>query len=277
VAFLQRLLIACPFLFFFPLLLGAAVVACGGKGASAPGTNPERQSDAEYNIARDYFDKGQPRLALDHCRKAVELNDQNTRALYFTSAVYLYFCNGKLQFADPDCRMADAEKYARSALKVDPKLRDAKNLLGQILIDQKKYAEAITTLEPLTQDPSFESSFLAWGNLGWAQVLSGQVEPGIESLKKAVTEPRFCVGHYRLGVAYEKKGDLVAAEQSLTNALEVDAPECKNLQDAWQERAQVRAKLGKLADARADFQKCRDISVETLAGKACTDALARIQ
>jgi type IV pilus assembly protein PilF len=239
--------------------------------------NPERQSDVEYAIARDYFEKGQPRLALDHCRKAVELNDQNARALYFTSAVYLFFCNGKLGFSDPDCHVADAEKYARSTLKVDENFREAKNLLGQILINEKKYPEAITILEPLTKDPSFDSSFLAWGNLGWAQVLSGQVDPGIDSLKKAVTEPRFCVGHYRLGVAYETKGDLAAAEHSLTNALEVDAPECKNLQDAWEERAQVRMKLGKLADARADYQKCRDISAETLAGRACVEALARIQ
>jgi type IV pilus assembly protein PilF len=271
---LRQTLIASSFLAL--LLPSAAVSACGGK-ANAPGVNPERQSDVEYAIARDYFEKGQPRLALDHCRKAVELNDQNARALYFTSAVYLFFCNGKLGFSDPDCHVADAEKYARSTLKVDENFREAKNLLGQILINEKKYPEAITILEPLTKDPSFDSSFLAWGNLGWAQVLSGQVDPGIDSLKKAVTEPRFCVGHYRLGVAYETKGDLAAAEHSLTNALEVDAPECKNLQDAWEERAQVRMKLGKLADARADYQKCRDISAETLAGRACVEALARIQ
>ncbi|MGH7294255.1 MAG: hypothetical protein ACRELB_04955, partial [Polyangiaceae bacterium] len=89
----------------------AAVAACSGRGASAP-ANPERQSDLEYAIARDYFDKGQPRLALDHCNKAVELNDQNARALYFTSAVHLFFCDGKQGFADPDCRLDEAEKYA---------------------------------------------------------------------------------------------------------------------------------------------------------------------
>lgn len=270
---MQRIPIAS---FFLVLLLPvAAVSACGGR-ANAPGVNPERQSDSEYDIARDFFEKGRPRVALDHCRRAIELNDQNAKALYFTSILYLSFCNGNLGFTDPDCRMADAEKYARSALKVDETHRDTKNLLGQILIDEKKYPEAITILEPLTKDPSFDSPYLAWGNLGWAQVMSGQVDPGIESLKKAITEPRFCVGHYHLGLAYERKGDLAAAEHSLTNALEVDMPECKNLQEAWEERAQVRMKLGKLPDARADYQKCRDISAETLAGKACVEALARI-
>ena len=135
----------------------------------------------------------------------------------------------------------------------------------------------MSILEPLTKDPSFESSYLAWGNFGWAEVLAGQVDAGIEALKNSITEPRFCVGHYRLGVAYETKGDMAAAEQALTNAIGVDAPECKALQAAWQARARVRAKLGKVADARSDFEKCRDISAETLSGRACVEALARTQ
>jgi type IV pilus assembly protein PilF len=96
-------------------------------------------------------------------------------------------------------------------------------------------------------------------------------------LKNSITEPRFCVGHYRLGVAYQMKGDLASAEQSFTNAVAVDAPECKGLQDAWASRGTVRARLGKNADARADFEKCRDLSPETAAGKGCVESLSRLQ
>jgi Tfp pilus assembly protein PilF len=251
--------------------------ACGGKGAAAPGVDPERQSESEYDVARDYFFKGQPRLALDHCRKAVELDDQNVKALYFASTIHLFFCSGKLDLRDPDCRLSDAESYARRALTADPNFREAKNTLGQILILEKRYPEAIAVLAPLTKDPAFESSFLAWGNLGWAQVLAGQIDQGIESLKNSITEPRFCVGYYRLGAAYEKKGDFAAAEQALTSALAVDAPECKSLQDAWQARGEARLRLGRAADAKADFETCRDISKETLTGKTCVESLARIQ
>ena len=251
--------------------LSAAVAACSVRGANAP--NPERQSEAEYDVARDYFYKAQPRLALEHCRRAVELDSENARALYFASVIHLFFCSGKLELLDPDCRLSDAESYVRRAMKVQDNFREAKNTLGQILILEKRYPEAIADLEPLTRDPSFESSYLAWGNLGWAEVQAGQVERGIESLRNAVTEPRFCVGHFRLGVAYEMKGDLAAAEQSLSTAVGVDAPECKTLQAAWQARARVRSRLGKTADARADLEKCRDISAETLAGKACVEAL----
>jgi type IV pilus assembly protein PilF len=257
--------------------LWAAAGACSARRANAPQGNIERQSDAEYDLARDDFFKGQPRSALDHCRKAIELNDQNSNALYFAAAIHLSFCSGTLELSAPDCRLPDAESYVRRALRVNDTFREARNTLGQILILEKRYAEAIAVLTPLTQDPAFESNYLAWGNLGWAQVLSGHVDEGIESLKSSVTELRFCVGHYRLGVAYERKGDLAAAEKSLTNAVTVEAPDCKNLQDAWEERAQVRVKLGRVADARADFQKCRDIGAESRAGKACVDALARIQ
>ncbi len=265
-------------LFSLRCLLAALLSsACSGRGANGPNaSDPQRQSESQYDVARDYFYKGQPRLALDHCRNAIDLDPENSRALYFASAIHLFFCSGKLELRDPDCRLSDAESYVRRALKVQEHFREAENTLGQILILEKRYPEALAVLEPLTKDPAFESNYLAWGNLGWAQVLSGQVDRGIESLKNSITEPRFCVGHYRLGAAYEMKGQLVEAEQSFSTALGVDAPECRGLQDAWLARARVRAKLGKQADARADYQKCRDISAETASGQTCAQALAAL-
>jgi type IV pilus assembly protein PilF len=277
VAFLQRFAKVTIFAISTLWALSAAAAACSVRGSNAPGGNPERQSEAEYDLARDIFFKGQPRSALDHCRKAIDLDGENSNALYFASTIYLSFCSGRLELNDPDCRLSDAELYVRRALHVNESFREAKNTLGQILILEGKYTDAVAVLEPLTKDPAFESSFLAWGNLGWAQVLSGRLDQGIESLKSSVTERRFCVGHYRLGIAYEKKGDLAAAEQSLTNAVTVEDAACKNLQDAWQERARVRVQLGKVADARADFEKCREIAADSRAGKACIEALARIQ
>ncbi|MGA2448633.1 MAG: tetratricopeptide repeat protein [Polyangiaceae bacterium] len=258
------------------MFFALAFAACNGKSSSVPNTSPERQSEAEYDVARDYFYRGDPRRALDHCRRAVELDEENAKALYFASTIHLFFCSGKLALLDPDCRLADAETYVRRALKVDDRFREARNTLGQILILEKKYLEAIAVLGPLTKDPAFESSFLAWGNLGWAQVLAGQLDAGIASLKNSIAEPRFCVGHYRLGVAYQRQGDWPAAEQSFTNALSVDSPDCKTMQDAWAERGRTRARLGKVGEARADFTRCRDLYVDSPEGKACGDDLARL-
>jgi Tfp pilus assembly protein PilF len=249
-----------------------ALVACG-KGANSP-HNPDRQSDAEYDLAGDAFRRGQPREALDHVLKSIDLNDENAKALKFAAEIYVFFCSGPDEERAPDCHLDLAEKYARKALSADDHFLDARNTLGSVLILTKKYDEAIGILMPLTKDPTYEYPHLAWGNIGWAQVQGGQVDQGIASLKNAVTNPRFCVGQYRLGIAYEKKGDFAQAESSLTQAVQVDRPECQNLQDAWEARARVRTKLGKQAEARADFEHCRDISADSKTGKACVQMLA---
>lgn len=256
---------------FLPTLLlatSAAIVGLGCGTPSAPGAqSPERQSEAEYDVAREYYYKGQLRTALEHSRKAMELDGDNANAIYFTSMLYLAFCTQGLKSSD--CQLTEAEKYARKALDKDGQFRDARNALGGILILEEKYKEAIDVLKPLVGDPAYTAVHLAWGNLGWAQVHAGALDEGIVSLKNSVTQPKFCVGFFRLGWAYAKKGDLAQAESNFTQAVQVEAPECQELQDAWLERGLVRIKLGKTADACTDFGRCREISAESDSGKQC--------
>jgi tetratricopeptide (TPR) repeat protein len=253
------------------------ISACSPKGPGGQSPqSPERQSETEYDLARDLYERGKPREALDHVRRAIELHEENDKALYFAAAIHLSFCAGDRGMADPDCRIGDAEKYAKAAVKANDSFRDAKNLLGQIYILEKRYHEAILVLEPLTRDVAYTDSYLAWGNLGWAQVLDGSVDAGITSLKNSVTQPRFCVGFYRLGFAYERKNELSAAEKSYSDALGVESPDCQALQDAWEARGRARAKLGRPDDAKKDFERCRELSKETATGKACQSALSSL-
>jgi type IV pilus assembly protein PilF len=236
-----------------------------------------RQSSVEYDQARELFYQGKTHEALDHVKKALAYDEKSAPALYFASVLELSFCVNALGVKSPDCNLVDSEKYARLALEANPGLFDARNTLGAILILEKKFAEAIAVLEPLTKESSYEAGYLAWANLGWAQVLGGNVDEGIASLANSVGTPKFCVGQYRLGIAYEKKGDLEKSESFLTHAVTVESRDCQNLQDAWEARARVRVKLGKVADARSDFEKCRDISAGSPAGKTCNEALTAAQ
>lgn len=262
-----------------PLLIAAAIgsTACTGKSGQSPNAkSPEVQSDAEYDLAKDFFAKGKPREALDHANKAVALNEDNDKAHYMVAAILMQFCSSNRGLDAPDCKLADVEKSARAALKANPDFRDAKNFLGNVLILERRYKDAITVLEPLTKDPAYVQSYLAWGNLGWAQSEDGQIEPAIASLRNAIgTEPRFCVGHYRLGLALEKKNDLASAEQSLSSAITAD-PSCDALQDAWEARGRVRVKLGKANDACTDYKRCEDISKETSTGQRCVRERAKL-
>ncbi len=248
----------------------ASIAACGTP--SAPGAqSPERQSEAEYDLAREYYGKGQLRTALDHIHKAIDLDSDNAKALYFAAVITLTFCSGVEGFKSSDCQLTESEKFARKALEKDSQFRDARNALGQILVNEGRYPEAIEVLKPLVNDPAYAAVHLAWGNYGWAQVHAGALDEGIASLKNSVTQPKFCVGFYRLGWAYEKKGDLAQAESSFTQAVQVDAPECQELQDAWLHRGTVRVRLGKSQEACADLARCHEISADSEAGKECAE------
>jgi len=247
-----------------------AIAGCsGGKGSQSPNAQSvERQSDAEYDLARDLLVKDNPRAALDHAMKAISLNEENDKAQYFVAVIYLKFCSTNRGLETPDCKLAEIEKYARAALKANADFHDARNLLGQVLVLEKRCAEAITVLEPLTKNPAYIHPYYAWGNLGEAQMCTGQLDVAIASLKNAVAgEPRFCVGHYRLGLAYEKKNDLPTAEASFTSSVTAD-PGCEDLQDGWWARGRVRKRLNN-PEWKKDCEKCRDISSATATGKLC--------
>jgi Tfp pilus assembly protein PilF len=251
--------------------LSMCLCACtrSGRGANAP--DAERQSDAEYDVARDLFlSRHDPRGALAHAQKSIELNDQNAEAQHFVAIIYLYFCSS----SPLDCRLPEAERAARRAVAIKADFREAQNTLGVVLTQEKKYDEAIGTLTPLANDILYQSPWDAWGNLGLAYLEKGKVDDAIVALRRSVAaEPRFCVGNYRLGLAFEKKGDLAAAREALSRALDTSSPECQRLQDAFEARARVYSKAKDCDLAKGDWEKCKQISVESPAGQRCAASL----
>jgi Tfp pilus assembly protein PilF len=263
-----------PLVLSLLLLIATASACTGSKGSQNPGAQSvERQSDSEYDLAVDLFGKGNPRAALDHAMKAINLNEDNDRAQYFVAVIHSSFCQTNRGLESTECHLSEVEKYTRNALKAKPEFRDAKNFLGQTLVLEKRCKEAITVLEPLTKDPAYVHPHFAWGNLGDAQLCEGQLDAALTSLKNSVAgEPRFCVGYYRLGLVYERKKDLAQSEAAFSSAITAD-PNCENLQDAWWGRCRVRMQQ-KNVEWKKDCERCRDISAETPTGKLCVQTLA---
>jgi tetratricopeptide (TPR) repeat protein len=248
--------------------------AIGCTHATTPAE--EARSVAEQDLAVDAQHHGRIREALDHAQRALKLNPDNGEAARVAAGVLLAFC--ALDTTAVDCRFKEAESLARRALEIDPNLREAKNILGVILVHEHRYDEAIAVLKPLAEDLVYANPESAWGNLGWAYLERGSTDEAIDALRRAVaTQPLFCVGHYRLGLAYEKKGELALAREALTSAVDTDHPACRRLQDAFEARARVLARQGLKDEARADLTRCRDLSAQTQTGQKCAAQLQTYQ
>lgn len=260
------------------LLVASAALSWTGCGGAQPVTqaSDEQRAIAEYDLARDAFQNGRLREALAHVEASLSLDEDNADAAYLGAVVMLGFCANDVRASD--CRFDQAEKMARRALEANPEMRDAKNTLGVILVHQGRYDEAIAILKPLAEDILYASPEKAWGNLGWAYLLKGRNDEAIDALRRAIAaQPLFCVGQYRLGLAYEKRGELDLAREAFTKALETDQPECGRLQDAFDARARVSVKQGLRDDARADLERCRDIAATTPVGQRCAAQLRTLQ
>jgi Tfp pilus assembly protein PilF len=255
-------------------LLALSLWACSTRDARSTGQSTEQQSIAEYDVARDlWLQRGQPRPALAHVLTAVELDDDNADAHHLAALIYLDFCR-----LDPnECRLMEAERHARVALELRADFREARNTLGVVLIHLKRYPESIEVLRPLTLDILYQTPENAWGNIGWAYLEQGQPEQAVEALRRSTAaQPEFCVGHYRLGLAYEKLQRNEEALASFTRAIEAGGGRCQGLQVAYAGRARVLEALRRTGEARNDLDTCVRLDKRTDAGRECLALKARI-
>jgi Tfp pilus assembly protein PilF len=253
-----------------PLLSG-----CASFSKKPPG-DPVKMSKSEVALAADLWQRlGRTREALDHALKAVEYDDQNPDAAHLVALLYLDFCRTS---EIGECRLKEAENHARRAISQRENFLEAQNTLAVILIHQKRYTEATKILIPITEDILYGTPEIAWGNLGWAYMGMGNDKLAIPALRRAVAaQPLFCVGSFRLGVAYHRTGAMESAVEALNRALETDAPGCSRMQDAYLERAQVHLALGADSSSRADLDRCLELAKSSPTGRKCDRLMASLE
>ncbi len=255
--------------------LASQVGACS-TSSNTPVGDPTRMSESEADVALDLWSvRNQPREALEHALKAADLDPENSDAAHLVALIYLDFCG---RSALDECHLDEAEKFARRAVASRESFLEAQNTLAVVLVHQKRHDEAIAVLKPLTANILYRTPEIAWGNLGWALLEKGDNEQAVSALRRAVAaQPMFCVGNYRLGVAFHRSKRLEDARDALDNALSTDAPGCAQIQDAYLERALVHLALGDLELTRADLDRCLGLDKRTGSGRECGRLLTKLQ
>lgn len=245
-----------------------ACLAVGCATTSAAGTPNGERSFREFQLAASLRDEGQTASAIEHLRKAIELDPSNAEA---------HLLLGFIQMERADYQ--NAEEHLSTGIKLLQKqkrggstLAEALNIYGLCLIELERYDDAERVLRESATDELNTAPHLAWGNLGLAQFRQGEYQEAVKSTMEAVRiQPRFCVGYYTMGQSFFQLQQWKDAERALVSALEAD-PSCGNdrrLQGAWRLRGEVRARLGHRRDAVADLERCVELDPNSNDGRMC--------
>ncbi len=204
--------------------------------------SPKGNGEANFILARTFFDQQKYREALPYFQKAVELNYKNNDIQYFISV-----CQGVMQDS------AAQEKAAMQAVQSESQFKaEAYYQAGNALLNQKKYTEAIDhylkaiELKPslkdayydlyriyrilnrevdavaimkkhVRQDPTDHQGFL---HLSWISSLSDQPKEAVEAARQATKlKPDESTGFTNMCRAYNDLKLYDSAVQACNDAL----------------------------------------------------------
>lgn len=153
---------------------------------------------------------------------------------------------------------AEKEKAAyhyQRAIELNPRFSEAHTNLGNLYLDQGRYAEAIPLYEKALSDILYKSPFIAANNLGWCYYKQGQVKEAIDHIRSAlIPNPKFCLGHRNLGVIYSETNQ---PEKALASFADF-AKHCPEVADARYRYARALLASGDAGGAKKEFSACAE-------------------
>jgi tetratricopeptide (TPR) repeat protein len=153
---------------------------------------------------------GQYEFAIKYFQQAVELDDENTIALF-----ELAFCSEKINHDD------ESIEYYKQYLSIDPYSRLAWTNLSGVYCKIEKYEESIDAIEYAIAIDSNNS--FSYFQKGICEIFNENYNEGIQSLNYFLEkEPSDADAHYYLGEAYSKLGKNKEALIFFDKAISID-------------------------------------------------------
>ncbi|HOA12646.1 MAG TPA: tetratricopeptide repeat protein [Myxococcota bacterium] len=234
------------------LFLGAAAGAGCGREISAEDVE---KSIFHYRLAGNFYKEGNIAMTRKELHDSLKLDPSNAEARFLQGIMNM----GLRDFEG-------AEREFRMALQFKPDLREARNNLGLVLIELHNPTEAITTLEPLLQDPLYPTPYLAHANIGRAFMEMGDLESARKAYDMAVfLNPKFCLGYLNLGHVFLKKHMVRDAQENYEKVTRF----CPDFGESYYHLGVIHQKAGRTTEAMEAFEKCASLLKDSPTGKRC--------
>lgn len=174
---------------------GAGSIGC--SGAAEREEQAREVSDFHYQLGVGYWRASELPMAIGELQQSLAAWPQNTQSMYMLGFIF----QGRRDYAE-------AERYYRGALAVNPDMLEVRNNLGTVLLIQERWDEAAETFRALTRTPTYRTPGHAHNNLGLALLQMGQTREAAEQFDMAILfQPELCLAYNNRGVAMDRLGN----------------------------------------------------------------------
>ncbi len=216
---------------------------------------------AEYKAGLEYLKRGQTQKALAEFQADMEVYGSYWYYPAYMSAV----CYMKMKdYSSAMQMLREAESATEKSNTKVLDLAKIKTLEAQILVNEKKYGEAITLANKyIPQAPSNLQGSLYYIK-GFAENKIGQSSKAVNDLLQGVAlTPKSAKGYYELGYAYVKNNNLDAAIKALEKSVKLH-PKNKVALNLLTDVCLNRARTAQGSRKTAMYQKAAEWSQEGL-------------
>ncbi len=234
--------------------LAVLAISCTGCGTSS---TAEKRDKAEfhYKLANGHFYASEIVPAIAELKACMKFEPDHPDAHHLMGFIMF----GRKEYAR-------AERHFRKALEVRSGFHEARGNLGALLLQTRRYRDAIEVLMPLTEATLYRTPAVAHNNLGLANQHLGRLRKAMQHFKMAVFHnPKFCVAYTNMGVLQLKLDRKTDAQQWLEQA----TSRCKKYPEPHFHLGELFIKQRQTTLARAQYLECFQDGPETQVGRMC--------
>lgn len=154
------------------LLVG---LLCLFTACTSVGKNDKERAALHLQIGTGYLSQGQYPQAMSELLRAQQLDPANPYVL--NNLGLAFYVRGRLK---------QAEEKFKKAIELAPRFSEAKNNLARVMIDDRRFKEALVLLHDVEGDLTYEYPEKTFSNLGLAYFEQGEYKKAEEYLGRSM-------------------------------------------------------------------------------------------